>query len=64
MTYLILTLMIHGQIITQQIPYHSDNACQNAKQEFSLAFSEYKMSDEPIKTISSICTGLSDGTVF
>jgi hypothetical protein len=64
MTYLILTLLVHGQIITQQIPYHNDDACRNSKQEFALAFSEYKMDVEPVKIISSICTDLSTGIVF
>jgi hypothetical protein len=64
MTYLILTLLVHGQIITQQIPYHSDNSCQNAKSEFASAFNEYRLSSEPVVIISSICTGLADGTVF
>ena len=64
MTYLILTLFINGQIITQQIPYHNDNACTNAKAEFALAFSEYKMNSEPVKIISNICTDLTSGSVF
>jgi hypothetical protein len=64
MAYLILTLLVHGQIITQQIPYHNDTACQNGKQEFSLAYSDYKMNSEPVIIISSICTGLENGTVF
>ena len=64
MTYLILTLLVHGQIITQQIPYHNDNACSNGKQEFALAFSDYTMANEPVTIISSICTGLENGTVF
>ena len=48
---------------TSVIPYDSMTACNNAKEEWSLAIGAYQMSKRPARIIMAVCNDSSVGTV-